>query len=720
MYDSNWNMAPSTRTNSWTSYPRFYKKHVWNKVKNAFDFRKNIVYDRKKNDNSLKGSSSESLKSFDDTGGVTWIESHSILNQVLSPQLIQACLHSTSSHNEFHISNSNPYIKLNAQYASNFLWRHFRNNSGEPYSGIFYKMIARKFPVIDLPNFQYKIDISYPECEDKEYLNYLDCPQNNKDTHIIPILTRASNSVEIKGTQNLLSNNRLAKMIAFLSNEIQTSNSKAAVDSSTSNNSAKTQSVRFKVKKKTKPINLIVLIHTAPSNFENRMSIRKSWGSVNYINKLKNKEPAKPSPYLANGEYKGRLIDSIYKTLRGEMKFEEMNIRLVFLTALNAMEVKEEERLFNMRMTSLKPFPVSHNSSTIARTSRTTEPRFNFTTYQQSTSFTQKRLKIEARKYRDIVQGNFVDSYQNLTYKMIMGFKWIVSRCPKADYILKIDDDVYVDIFKLYILINKATHLKNVYDDYEQNLKTTPLDVTDINLLLNRLFLNSLSSNTTVTKTDMISSVQKEDKEWISDLLTSFTIPKRTLPVDKNSHYDKVSLLNNNTFAQSICKGLAAAYETLDTNPFTNMLLCNVWTEMPVLRDQSSKWYMSESDYVNNTYPPYCSGGAILLPTNVAYKLMFNAPNLKYFWIDDIHITGSLMAYSKLSLKRLNSRFTFEPFPTKNDQDISTWLNANSEESFYEQLGTNKYIFGLLYNSNNIQKLWNQTFNFYMDYFMII
>ncbi|CAK9293524.1 unnamed protein product [Gordionus sp. m RMFG-2023] len=718
MYDSNWNIGSDSSTNSLASDPRFYKKNIWNQVKSAFDFRKNIVYDRKKSNGSSKGSRYKTPKLFDDTGGLTWMESHDILNQVLSSQLISQCIRLTSSQYQSRILNSNPYISLNAQYASNFLWRHFRNNSRE-HREIFYKMIARKFPVIDLPNFEYKIDIHYPECEDKENLDYFNYPRYNIDTPVSNAI-RASDSVEIKDSHNFSSNIPLTKKITSLSNERQNSpNFNAAIDSSTYDNSENSQSVRSKTKKEAKPINLIVLIHTAPTNFENRMSIRKSWGSINYIKKKKNKEPAKSSTYLANGEYKGRLMDSIYKALRGEVEFEEMNIRLVFLTALNAMEVKDEERLFNMRMTSLKPFSVSHNSSTITRTSRTTEPRFNFSIYQQSTSFTQKRLKIEARKYRDIVQGNFLDSYQNLTYKMIMGFKWIVSRCPKADYILKMDDDIYIDIFKLYVLINKATYLKNVYDDYEKYLKTTPLDVDDINHLMNKLFLNSLSPNTTVTKTDMINGVQKEDKEWVSDLLTSFTNPKQTLSVDKNLHDVKVTLINN-TFAQSTCKGLEAAYETLDTNPFANMLLCNVWIGMSVLRDKSSKWYVSENDFANSTFPPYCSGWGVLLPTNAAYKLMFNAPNLKYFWVDDVHVTGSLMAYSKLSLKRLNSRFTFEPFPTENDQDISTRF-PNSEENFYRQLGTNKYMFGPVWDDYNyILKLWDQTLNFYMDYFLII
>jgi hypothetical protein len=49
-----------------------------------------------------------------------------------------------------------------------------------------------------------------------------------------------------------------------------------------------------------------------------------------------------------------------------------------------------------------------------------------------------------------MIQGNFVDSYYNMTYKHTMAFKWFVYNCPDVNYLLKTDDDVFVNTPALY------------------------------------------------------------------------------------------------------------------------------------------------------------------------------------------------------------------------------------------------------------------------------
>lgn len=58
-------------------------------------------------------------------------------------------------------------------------------------------------------------------------------------------------------------------------------------------------------------------------------------------------------------------------------------------------------------------------------------------------------IENENEHYGDIVQGNFVDSYRNMTYKHIMGLKWVSYFCPNVPYIFKADDDIFVDLFQL-------------------------------------------------------------------------------------------------------------------------------------------------------------------------------------------------------------------------------------------------------------------------------
>ncbi|XP_066285414.1 beta-1,3-galactosyltransferase 1-like [Branchiostoma lanceolatum] len=51
--------------------------------------------------------------------------------------------------------------------------------------------------------------------------------------------------------------------------------------------------------------------------------------------------------------------------------------------------------------------------------------------------------------YGDIIQETFKDSYKNLTLKTVMTLKWFLNYCPKAAYLMKTDDDTYVNVFNL-------------------------------------------------------------------------------------------------------------------------------------------------------------------------------------------------------------------------------------------------------------------------------
>ena len=52
----------------------------------------------------------------------------------------------------------------------------------------------------------------------------------------------------------------------------------------------------------------------------------------------------------------------------------------------------------------------------------------------------------ESAQYGDILQEDFIDSYDNLTYKSLMGFTWASQECPDANYVIKTDDDVFFNI----------------------------------------------------------------------------------------------------------------------------------------------------------------------------------------------------------------------------------------------------------------------------------
>ncbi|XP_071087835.1 lactosylceramide 1,3-N-acetyl-beta-D-glucosaminyltransferase-like isoform X2 [Haliotis cracherodii] len=60
---------------------------------------------------------------------------------------------------------------------------------------------------------------------------------------------------------------------------------------------------------------------------------------------------------------------------------------------------------------------------------------------------TQLRLNNENTVYGDLVQGDFTDSFRNLTYKALTAIKWINDNCAQARYVIKSDDDMFVNMF---------------------------------------------------------------------------------------------------------------------------------------------------------------------------------------------------------------------------------------------------------------------------------
>lgn len=56
----------------------------------------------------------------------------------------------------------------------------------------------------------------------------------------------------------------------------------------------------------------------------------------------------------------------------------------------------------------------------------------------------QDAIDEEYARYRDIVQADFIDSYYNNTIKTMMGFKWVAENCPRAEFIMFADDDMYI------------------------------------------------------------------------------------------------------------------------------------------------------------------------------------------------------------------------------------------------------------------------------------
>ncbi|KAG5898227.1 hypothetical protein JTB14_005603 [Gonioctena quinquepunctata] len=153
----------------------------------------------------------------------------------------------------------------------------------------------------------------------------------------------------------------------------------------------------------------------------------------------------------------------------------------------------------------------------------------------------QNKIEQEFENHRDFVQGNFLDSYHNLTYKHVTVLKYIVYHCPNTHYLVKLDDDVFVNMPNLKTFLH-------IYDLENRN---------STNILCSRMYGN------------------------------------------------------------------------------------------PVLRE--GRWGVSFEEYPEKIYPYHCSGFAIIYPRRAVFRLYEEAQKTKYFWIDDVHVSGTLAKLANIT-----------------------------------------------------------------------
>lgn len=74
----------------------------------------------------------------------------------------------------------------------------------------------------------------------------------------------------------------------------------------------------------------------------------------------------------------------------------------------------------------------------------------------------QKKVAKENAAFGDIVQSSFIDSYYNLTLKTMAMINWACKHCSKAKYLLKVDDDVLVNMPRLLSYVKEKTLKRSI------------------------------------------------------------------------------------------------------------------------------------------------------------------------------------------------------------------------------------------------------------------
>lgn len=79
------------------------------------------------------------------------------------------------------------------------------------------------------------------------------------------------------------------------------------------------------------------------------------------------------------------------------------------------------------------------------------------------------KAKTESKLYRDIIIGNFTDTYQTLSTKSMFSLQWATTYCAEAKFILKTDDDVYLNISRLLTVLQDFYGTKPLLMGYRYN-----------------------------------------------------------------------------------------------------------------------------------------------------------------------------------------------------------------------------------------------------------
>jgi len=62
-------------------------------------------------------------------------------------------------------------------------------------------------------------------------------------------------------------------------------------------------------------------------------------------------------------------------------------------------------------------------------------------------------LQDESDQHGDLVITDHLDTYNNLTLKTMAAFDWMLTYCPKTEYLLKTDDDMFIQVKRLMAMI---------------------------------------------------------------------------------------------------------------------------------------------------------------------------------------------------------------------------------------------------------------------------
>ncbi|NXP90527.1 B3GN5 glucosaminyltransferase, partial [Passerina amoena] len=71
----------------------------------------------------------------------------------------------------------------------------------------------------------------------------------------------------------------------------------------------------------------------------------------------------------------------------------------------------------------------------------------------------QRELELEDQKHQDLIQQDFLDTFHNLTLKLLLQFSWVNAYCPHARFIMSADDDIFIHMPNLIAYLQSLTQM---------------------------------------------------------------------------------------------------------------------------------------------------------------------------------------------------------------------------------------------------------------------
>lgn len=199
-----------------------------------------------------------------------------------------------------------------------------------------------------------------------------------------------------------------------------------------------------------------------------------------------------------------------------------------------------------------------------------------------SPSDCESNIAAEAKKYGDIVQSSGIDSYYNNTIKTFMTLRWLSGFC-QTDFSIAIDDDY---VFEL------------------ENFKKFMFDISYDYLPY------------AASKTEDQFQLNSDEK-----IIESTTSAKSRI------------LINNKSSRTIALKRLSKQYL------YAGYLMNYVHP----LRSRLSKWYISRNEYSYDKYPPFITGGIIIMSAKTVRHLYYASYFTYPFKFDDVYV--GILAY---------------------------------------------------------------------------